>query len=197
MRPECEKYSGRMRTICEGTADLPLHKINAYRGRWGLPALDGSEVPSPSPIVSAKQPVPRDKRPPARLTKPQQRSINKKPDGKHHHKCGGCGGGKRAQKKPKLNGYGPGSQLLKLWADMPHCDACEQLAAQMDAWGKAGCTQRFDEIVADILPRAKTWMTENKPWVHKILSITSTENVALRLGISLKVRKAIELAEGT
>jgi hypothetical protein len=36
---ECEHLNGRMRDICEGTADLPLYKINAYRKSWGLDEL--------------------------------------------------------------------------------------------------------------------------------------------------------------
>lgn len=36
---ECEQFTGRLRAICEGTADLPLYRINAYRQKWGLSAL--------------------------------------------------------------------------------------------------------------------------------------------------------------
>lgn len=79
---------------------------------------------------------------------------------------------------------------------MPHCDACEELAAKMDTWSKSGCTARLDEIVSDILPRAQVWMAENKPWFHKLLTLTSTERPALRIGIAHKVRQAINLAPG-
>ena len=85
--------------------------------------------------------------------------------------------------------------MLKLWTGMPHCDACLELAARMDAWGKAGCTGRFDEIVGDILPRAQAWVAEAKPWVHAVLSLTSTERPIIRLRIARDVRKAIELAK--
>jgi len=36
---ECDKYPGRLGTICRGEADLPLEKINAYRERWGFEPL--------------------------------------------------------------------------------------------------------------------------------------------------------------
>lgn len=211
MRSECEKYHGRQREICEGTANLSSDKINAYRERWGLPSLQESEIqgrPSDLPpsvqralsrakgikALRSEGPRPSNK---ASTRRPQARSSKSRSGG-----CGGCGGSSRIRRTAplepvyKLNGYGPGSQLLKLWADMPHCDACEELAAKMDTWGKSGCTARLDEIVADILPRAQLWMAENKPWFHRILSITATEKTALRIGISHKVRQAISLAAG-
>ncbi len=36
---ECEKFPGRLGTICRGEADLPLGTINSYRERWGLNPL--------------------------------------------------------------------------------------------------------------------------------------------------------------
>ena len=37
---ECDKFSGRLKSICLGETDLPLEKINAYRERWGLEPLE-------------------------------------------------------------------------------------------------------------------------------------------------------------
>jgi hypothetical protein len=65
----------------------------------------------------------------------------------------------------------------------------------MDEWNVAGCRERFDAIVSDILPRARDWMTEHKPWVHHILSLTSTEDAALRLAIGQQVKRAIGITE--
>lgn len=36
----CEELVGRLREICEGRANLPLAKINAYRAAWGLAPLE-------------------------------------------------------------------------------------------------------------------------------------------------------------
>lgn len=46
---ECDKFpqGSRLRAICDGTADLPLWKINAYRDRWGLDPFYG---PDPQPL---------------------------------------------------------------------------------------------------------------------------------------------------
>lgn len=53
MRPECKQLATRrQRDICNGTADLPLQKINAYRERWGLQPLAADEV---NPAVVDKQ----------------------------------------------------------------------------------------------------------------------------------------------
>jgi len=77
---------------------------------------------------------------------------------------------------------------------MPHCEACLELAAKMDAWGPEGCEQRLDEIVEDILPRARSWMAENQLWAHRLLRIAVLEDTALRAAIRRYVRQAIERA---
>ena len=206
MRCECENYHGRQLEICEGTANLPAGTINAYRVRWGLEPLPEDQITGrPSELPQEVQLAVAKARAVKTIRTHGQRPINaaaiKQPTRRPSKQSGGhgcCGGGHKTavKNKPKPNGYGPGSQLLKLWSDMPHCAACEALAARMDAWGKAGCTAHLDEIVADILPRAQLWMAENKPWFHKILAVTATEKAALRIGIAHKVRQAIGLATG-
>lgn len=58
MRPECEQFTGRSREICEGTADLPLHKINTQRARWGLEPLgEPGERPTKPTRTRAARPV--------------------------------------------------------------------------------------------------------------------------------------------
>jgi|SRR6185436_8988653 len=42
---ECEKFTGRLREICEGRAALPLKQVNAYRAVWGLALLSESDRP--------------------------------------------------------------------------------------------------------------------------------------------------------
>lgn len=191
MRPECEKYAGRLREICEGTADLPLYKINAYRQRWELgPLREDEVVPWTPPQAKMRRTQPW---PGVALS---DSSVSTPVAGKVRRGC--CGGGQtKPRGRPVLapDGHGPGSQLLKLWTGMPHCDACLALAGQMDAWGPDGCAQRLDQIVADILPRAQVWLTQNHPWVKSLLMGTSTERLVLKLGIARDVKKAIRLAD--
>lgn len=179
---ECEQFpaNSSMRAICEGKANLPLRKINAYRERWELSPLTASEVkpyvPLPGKTRSTQQSNPH-------------RANGSAAKGKG---CSGCGGKLKAE--PRLNGYGPGSRLVKLMeeAGMPHCDECLALAAKMDRWGKAGCTKKLDQIVEDILPRAREWIAENKPLVHKFLSVIAAEDFTLRAGVRRKVQQAID-----
>lgn len=175
---ECDVFpeGSRQRAICDGTADLPMHKINRYRDLWGLPPLHGPDRPlslHPRPTPSAP--------------KPANGKAAKAQSG-----CSTCGGGQ--PRAPKPNGHGPGSQLLKLFGDagVPHCEACIDLAGKMDRWGKLGCAKRIDEIVKDILPRAQEWVKDNRPLIHRFLSLTKLEDVALQKAIRGKVQKAIE-----
>ena len=105
--------------------------------------------------------------------------------------CGTCGGKPKAALQP--NGHGPGSKLLELFdtAGVPHCQACVESAARMDAWGVVGCQERLGEIVEDILPRAREWLTEERPWAHKLLSVTGLEDTALRVAVRQKIQQAI------
>jgi hypothetical protein len=95
-----------------------------------------------------------------------------------------------------MNGHGPGSQLTRIMdeAGVPHCQACLDLAATMDALGPEGCAARIEEIVADILPRARDWLSSERPWAHKLLLVVQMQDAALRLAIRRKVQQAIEAA---
>lgn len=61
--------------------------------------------------------------------------------------------------EPGPLGEGPGTELKAGFAEakFPPCQQCEFLARRMNHWGVAGCRERLDEIVADILTRAKPW----------------------------------------
>lgn len=181
MSEGCERFAvgSVLRAICEGVADLPPHKINAYREKWNLPPLDLSNRANTSTIAPPAKPA-----------------VKKAKPG-----CRTCNGKASAQKEAtilKPNGRGPGSQLLKIFSEagFEHCEACVILAGKMDRWSTRGCRARIDIIVDDILPRAKTWMEENKPWVHRLLSVANAEDAALRLAIRQKVQLAIQMAEG-
>lgn len=66
-------------------------------------------------------------------------------------------------------GQGPGTALHEAIAmmGMPTCQQCKSLARKMNAWGVDGCREHFDEIVEDILPRAKRWW-ENATYKEKM-----------------------------
>ena len=66
---------------------------------------------------------------------------------------------RKAMEGTKQNEEGPGTELIKIYEDrgVSGCSMCYELAAKMNEWGVEGCQQRKDEIVADIMPRAKEW----------------------------------------
>lgn len=178
---DCDRFppGSRLRALCEGSVELPDHKLAAYRR-----ILAAGELPA-----EANRHGSRPAAPPAEPAG----------DGKGRKKgagCRGCGGSATVQ-APKVNGYGPGSKLLALFegAGVPHCEECLRLAGWMDRWGRRRCLSRLDRIVADILPRARQWLAENRPVLHRLLSITHLEEAALAHQIRIKVRQAIDQAE--
>ena len=179
---ECERFAPgtRLREICEGTPDLPLDRVNQYRERWGMEPLTEDEVP-PRQILAKSTPGHMSD------TSRRKRSSNGASKG-----CTSCGGKRKAAPKP--NGWGPGSQLLKDFesAGVPHCQDCIDLAGHMDRWGKRGCEKRLDQIVAEMLPRAREWMSENQPFLHRLFAAVKLEDAALKLALRKKVQKAID-----
>jgi hypothetical protein len=60
---------------------------------------------------------------------------------------------------PEPLGEGPGTELSQELERLgiSSCQACKGLARLMNGWGPDGCRSRMDEIVADVLPRARAW----------------------------------------
>lgn len=60
---------------------------------------------------------------------------------------------------PGSLGDGPGKELSQelLGLGLPSCQACKDLAHRMNEWGAETCREKIDEIVADVLPRARVW----------------------------------------
>lgn len=87
-------------------------------------------------------------------------------------------------------GYGPGSELLDIYSKqgMPPCQDCFSLARRMNIWG-SNCSSKIEEIVEDILPRAKKWVELNMPWVHNLLPNTIED-----YSIKIKIKNDISLA---
>ncbi|WP_417850315.1 hypothetical protein [Thalassoglobus sp.] len=157
---------GRMLQIASGESNLPITTVLQYRNLW---ENQGYVLP---PLDVENE-----------IHVQSLHSFRKSSPRRQHH-------------VRSTNGYGPGSQLLKLYsnAGVPHCQSCFSLAAKMDAWGVQECKERIDEIVNDILPRAKSWLVNNKPWVQKLLAGVGVEESALRVRLRRDVTRAIENA---
>ncbi len=196
---ECKQFpaGSRLQAICNGTANLPFRKINAYRERWGLAALTEDQVVAyiPPPVTYYTR-TPRPPRPPhTSQARRQIAPVAGQATGRRRP-CSSCGGRKKRQML-KPDGHGPGSRLLEIFetAGVPHCQECIDAAAQMDAWGVEGCHKHLAKIVQEILPRARQWLAESHPWAHKLLSMTGAKDTALRLAVRERVLQAIAKAQ--
>ncbi len=108
---------------------------------------------------------------------------------------------------PARETYGPGSELLKMLAEdgVPSCQACRDTAADMDRLGVEGCRQQLDEFVEEIMPRARDWVAESRPWTVKLLAMSSVvhldtfgeklKDAEIRRRLRAKVTEAIDRAE--
>lgn len=98
-----------------------------------------------------------------------------------------------------IGGDGPGTQLaLGFFRKGYHasCQACTDLAKRMNEWGASGCRERLDEIVDDILPRAKQWVANTHKLASGVLglvgAVVDVETPVLRVGIRSAVVEAID-----
>lgn len=91
---------------------------------------------------------------------------------------------------------GPGTELVLIYqkAGVPPCKSCKDLASKMDKIGIEGCEEKIDQIVEEIIPRAKAWVATNRPWVHRLLPGV-IEEAGIRSKVRLDVNKAIENAK--
>ena len=170
---ECNVFEAGSRKwkICRDEAGLSIQKTNAYRKQWGLALLD---VPAPD-LVPAEQ----------------ETTVDPIPEFIFH---GHSVSDETIDVRKKL--YGPGTELLRIYeaAGAPTCPACMQLAQEMNNWGAAVCRHKIEEIVLDILPRAKAWLDEMHPWAVKLVP-NKIEEYALMILIRADVTKAIDESE--
>lgn len=98
---------------------------------------------------------------------------------------------------------GPGSELKALISSLgiqpkPEC-GCNKLAAEMDAWGVAGCRARFHEIVGRIQDNAAAWGWSLALSAPKVAVNAVTTGLAWKLNaldpIGSLVTEAIRRAE--
>jgi hypothetical protein len=164
------KMNSRVQQICDGEASLPLSAVNAYRVKYGMAPLES--LPDVPPVVRV-----------IHTTKPGVlRHVEPRP-----RKAGCC-------KSPPP--AGPGTELLAIYraAKVPPCQECKDTAAKMDSWKVAGCREHIDEIVEEILPRAREWMAAQHKWIHALFGGV-LEDAAARIRIRQNVNKAIDTAE--
>jgi adenine/guanine phosphoribosyltransferase-like PRPP-binding protein len=165
--PECDIFprNSRQWIICSNSAGLPIAKVNAYRKKWGIIAL-------PSDIVEV-------------LNSKEQLSAEKAELIFHGHSV--PENDSIIASKP----YGPGTELLIIYADagVPTCDACKDLANRMNNLGPSGCQLLIKDIVAEIMPRAMTWLNQKHPWIMKLLP-----NVVSETGAYTKIHSDVMTA---
>lgn len=201
---DCYQWIGRKRDVCRGYDANGKPVLNdksrvQWLVHWGVDeetarAHVAANPTRPGPVATEKD---------------GETIVVPKPahDAQDDKSCSGCSAGSRRRvprrrphtpvrrRQPPLP-YGPGTELKKLWSKVPSCQRCNDLAVKMNRWGPDGCRKRLDEIVQDILPRAKKWLSENKPWVHAILGqLPIVEDSIIASRIRRDVLKAIELAE--
>jgi hypothetical protein len=170
----CDRFpeGTRKHAICNGTIDMPLEKINAYRVRWGWePLTEKPETTFFTPdvrkvIQAAEMPV-------RHRPNSSQRSVI----------VDGVG----ARLKEKFAAWGAKT-----------CPICDGMAAQLDSWGPEKCRERLKEIVADIFSRAPEWFAEHFPRANGLIELTKTtavRDLAMRLEIKRMLMSAINEAE--
>lgn len=167
---ECNIFpeGSRKWKICRGEALLSEAKIDSYRVSWGMDRLFGEQT--------------------KRIKLPAEYKV---PEFFFHGTSVG-----ESETRRKL--YGPGTELLAIYeaSKIPTCDACKELAQDMNDWGIEGCRSRLDEIVADILPRAKAWIDNEYPWSSFFVPDV-LEEFGIEVKIRRDVRRAIAAAEET
>lgn len=74
----------------------------------------------------------------------------------------------------RIGGDGPGTRLALRFFDKGYhaaCQACEDLAKQMNEWGSEECRKKMDYLVADILPRAEKWLEDTHKRANAFLDL--------------------------
>lgn len=152
---ECEHLPGRARAICEGTAPLPLARINTYRLVWGLSPL----TQLPDQDTQSRHLINRTSSVGISQTNSVAASVGKKT-------CGGCGGSKplpsisqqafnygKALVRHALNPGLVSPELAK--ARLAVCETCEWFRPEDRRCAHPSCGCFLDEKA--------TWKSEDCP----------------------------------
>jgi hypothetical protein len=94
----------------------------------------------------------------------------------------------------KMLGQGPGTEMKEAMAaeGFPACQQCVNLAKRMNQWGPDGCRTHMEEIIRDIMPRAKNWLKKELPYAQKFFGFVRLEDTLIRHEIVKRVNAAIE-----
>lgn len=182
---ECESLPQNLKQICTGEAThLPAKKINAYREIWGLPPLEFNDDRPEHVIHDGRADVPVE-----------TFRVNIKQIPPASRGCTGCGSNSVVENKPQPK-IGPGVELSAIFAKsgVPYCQACVDLAVRMDGMGAAGCRENIDEIVDDIMPRARVWVEKECPWTSSLVP-DCIKDIEIRRRVKNIVTDAIETHE--
>jgi len=153
---DCQQFTGHLRDVCEGRADMPLAKINRYRAKWGLDPL----AEKPVGVTVVRKVV---------LYDAGETHVPAAPrTGVKRHGC--CGKGKRKpaveEESRPLRHYpeskakgGAGTELKALLGRIgikpdPNC-LCNARARTMDERGPDWC-QEYSELIVDWLEEEAT-----------------------------------------
>lgn len=171
----------REHKLCLGV-DCTAETCVKYWNAWEKGEQRGQTVPVPEPkLLKASQ-----------VTTLNSNGSIPQPTGSVG--CSSCGGDNKVSPTAVKLEFGPGSDLMDAWSkfDMPKCAACDDLKYRMNTWGPDGCEARLEDIIEDILPRAKAWMADSRPWTHAILP-----GIVEDFGIRKKLRADVTAAIAT
>lgn len=170
----------RLQQICRGESELPVWKANTYRAQFGIESLpDDGEITYVIHDGKADIPIP--------VHQPVINGIARPAAGR----CASCD----TPKPIRVIEIGPGAELTAIMTSLglPHCQDCKDQAKEMNAWGVVECRERMTEIVDKIMPRAKKWVQDNRPWVHAMFPII--KDIEIRRRVTGYVTAAIDTAE--
>lgn len=88
-------------------------------------------------------------------------------------------------------GEGPGTELKKLLEaeGIPSCSACLETARRMNELGPEKCIESLEELVEEILPRAREWVSQNYKWSKALPSFA--KDPIIRERIRENIKKAV------
>jgi hypothetical protein len=166
----CERFPehSRRRHICDGVGGLSLSKVNAYRQSWNIPPLDRlPDEQLSAPVIHAF----------AQQSHDVQKNVVTP--------CKSCNAKKTVHQ-------GPGTELKKILHSkgVPSCQQCNDMAQRMNDMGPELCLNSINDLVEEMLPRAKKWIEANKPWTHALLP-SIVEDCGIRVVLRGYIQQAV------
>lgn len=176
MRPECETLTGRMRDICNGTAEgVTTAQCESYRKMWGLPSLSGYQCEPITPKTNYVSSLPpnKPKAPPASGPGTNLKEL--------------FAGWQRffgIEAEPELNAETLNDVAA---AGVASCVGCKGLESMMNRLGPDECERQIEDIVAKVKGNAAK---------HKVarLGITADQLPLFEFTIRRLVLRAIRQA---